>query len=47
MKCPFNEEDDFDCPYVDTSGMDKEMECNECPFNGEYVDRENEFMMGL
>lgn len=28
MKCPFNE--DIDCPYVDSSGYNKTIDCQEC-----------------
>ena len=37
MKCPFNE--DFDCPYVDTSGMTKDWDCDECINNLDYADK--------
>lgn len=43
MECPYNNED---CINVDTSGMDK-TPCKECIIFLEYIDAQNEFMMGL
>ena len=39
MKCPFNEDKDFDCPYVDTSGMTKDWNCDTCIHNLDYADK--------
>jgi len=47
MKCPFGNDENFDCPYMDTSEMTKEMECNECPFYKKYIEAESIFMMSL
>lgn len=38
MKCLKTEEEDFDCPYVDTKTMTKDQRCDECPFNEDYLD---------
>jgi hypothetical protein len=38
MNCLKTEEEDFDCPYVDTATMIKEQRCDECPFNEDYLD---------
>jgi len=39
MKCPFNEETDFDCPYVDIPDRYKEWDCDKCIYNLDYADR--------
>lgn len=30
MKCPHNE--DFECPFVDTSDMTKDVDCTQCKY---------------
>ena len=49
MKCPYSKE--FDCPFVDTSDMTKEVECPECKYREaiqeekEQIDEWNEFIL--
>jgi transcription elongation factor Elf1 len=53
MECPYQTK--MSCKYVDTAGMDKTKECQDCEYNGnqevvneaEDIDAWNEFMMGL
>lgn len=44
MECPYNNQD---CTEVDTSSIDKLIECADCPIYKAYVERETDFMMKL
>lgn len=44
MKCPYR--DNFDCPFVDTSIMEKTTKCHDCEYYYD-IDEWNKFMMNL